>query len=222
MREVGKMDVMELKNLIAEGESFTIEFKRQFSSAEKIAKELIAFANTKGGMILFGVDDDGTIVGVESEKSETDLIFEAAKNYCEPEIVPIVQVIELNGKDVVVAIVEESVRKPHRLQDYKNKIDRGAKVYIRINDKSVLASREVVKILQSESIESEPLSITIGDNERALFRYLEENERITVKEFSRLVNISERRASRVLVSLVRVGLIRIHTEEKAEYFTLSY
>ncbi len=216
------MDVMELKNLIAEGESFTIEFKRQFSSAEKIAKELIAFANTKGGMILFGVDDDGTIVGVESEKSETDLIFEAAKNYCEPEIVPIVQVIELNGKDVVVAIVEESVRKPHRLQDYKNKIDRGAKVYIRINDKSVLASREVVKILQSESIESEPLSITIGDNERALFRYLEENERITVKEFSRLVNISERRASRVLVSLVRVGLIRIHTEEKAEYFTLSY
>jgi len=222
MREVGKMDVMELKNLIAEGESFTIEFKRQFSSAEKIAKELIAFANTKGGMILFGVDDDGTIVGVESEKSETDLIFEAAKNYCEPEIVPIVQVIELNGKDVVVAIVEESVRKPHRLQDYKNKIDRGAKVYIRINDKSVLASREVVKILQSEGIESEPLSITIGDNERALFRYLEENERITVKEFSRLVNISERRASRVLVSLVRAGLIRIHTEEKAEYFTLSY
>lgn len=216
------MDVMELKNLISEGESFRIEFKRQFSSAEKIAKELIAFANTKGGMILFGVDDDGTIIGVESEKSEADLVFEAAKKYCEPEIVPIVQVIELNGKDVVVAIVEESSKKPHRLQDYKNKIDRGAKVYIRVNDKSVLASREVVKILQSESNDSEPLSITIGYNERTLFNYLEENERITVKEFSRLVNISERRASKVLVNLVRAGVIRIHTEERSEYFTLSY
>ncbi|MGB9591685.1 MAG: RNA-binding domain-containing protein, partial [Candidatus Kryptoniota bacterium] len=193
--------------------------KRQFSSAEKIAKELIAFANTKGGMILFGVDDDGTIVGVESEKSETDLIFEAARKYCEPEIVPIVQVIELSGKDVVVAIVEESLKKPHRLQDYKNKIDRGSKVYIRVNDKSVLASREVVKILQSES---EPLSISIGENERSLFKYLEENERITVKEFCKLVNISERRASKVLVNLVRAGLIRIHTGERTEYFTLSY
>ncbi|HQT92229.1 MAG TPA: ATP-binding protein, partial [Candidatus Kryptobacter bacterium] len=71
------MDVAELKALISEGENFKIEFKRQFSSIEKIAKELIAFANTKGGMILFGVDDDGTIYGVESEKSEIDLIYEA-------------------------------------------------------------------------------------------------------------------------------------------------
>ena len=43
------MDVAELKELISEGENFKIEFKRQFSSVEKIAKELIAFANTKGG-----------------------------------------------------------------------------------------------------------------------------------------------------------------------------
>ena len=216
------MDVAELKALISEGENFKIEFKRQFSSVEKIAKELIAFANTKGGMILFGVDDDGTIYGVESEKSEIDLIREAAREYCEPPIDPIVQVIELNRKDVVVAIVEESRTKPHRLQDYRDVVSRDARVYIRINDKSVIASREVVKILESENPDSEPLSIIIGENERRLFKYLEEKERITVKDYAKLVNISERRASRILVNLVRAGVIRIHTEERFEYFTSAF
>jgi predicted HTH transcriptional regulator len=216
------VDVAELKALISEGENFKIEFKRQFSSIEKIAKELIAFANTKGGMILFGVDDDGTIYGVESEKSEIDLIHEAARNYCEPPVDPIVQVIELNRKDVVVAIVEESRKKPHRLQDYRAALSREAKVYIRVNDKSVIASREVVKILESESPDSEPLSIIIGENERRLFKYLEDHDRITVRDFARLVNISERRASRVLVNLVRAGVVRIHTEERFEYFTSAF
>ena len=216
------MDVAELKNLISEGENFKIEFKRQFSSVEKIAKELIAFANTKGGMILFGVDDDGTIYGVPSEKSEINLIREAAKDYCEPPIDPIVQVIELNRKDVVVAIVEESRIKPHRLQDYRDVLSPDARVYIRINDKSVIASREVVRILEGENPDSEPLSIIIGENERRLFKYLEEKERITVKDYARLVNISERRASRILVNLVRAGVIRIHTEERFEYFTSAF
>lgn len=216
------MDVAELKTLISEGENFKIEFKRQFSSVEKIAKELIAFANTKGGMILFGVDDDGTIYGVPSEKSEIDLIREAARDFCEPSIDPIVQVIELNRKDVVVAIVEESRTKPHRLQDYRDVLSRDAKVYIRINDKSVIASREVVRILEGENPDSEPLSIIIGENERRLFKYLEEKERITVRDYAKLVNISERRASRILVNLVRAGVIRIHTEERLEYFTSAF
>jgi len=216
------MDVAELKELISEGENFKIEFKRQFTSIEKIAKEMIAFANTKGGMILFGVDDDGTIYGVESEKSEIDLIREAANERCEPRIDPIVQVIELDGKDVVVAIVEESRTKPHRLQDYRDVLSREARVYIRVNDKSVIASREVVKILESENPDSEPLSIIIGENERRLFKYLEEKERITVRDYAKLVNISERRASRILVNLVRAGVIRIHTEERFEYFTSAF
>ena len=45
---------------------------------------MIAFANTKGGFILFGIDDNKDIVGVESEKSETELIIDVAKNFCSP------------------------------------------------------------------------------------------------------------------------------------------
>lgn len=74
----------EVLELIEEGENLGCEFKRKIPSVEKIAKEMIAFANTRGGVIFIGVDDNKDIVGVESEKSEAELIKDAALNYCEP------------------------------------------------------------------------------------------------------------------------------------------
>ena len=49
------MYLVELYKIIEDGENSQVEFKRKFTEAQKIAKEMIAFANTKGGMILFGV-----------------------------------------------------------------------------------------------------------------------------------------------------------------------
>jgi len=215
------MNTQDVLNLIEEGEGFHVEFKRLVTSPEKIAKSMIAFANTKGGSILFGVDDDGKIVGVESEKTEVELLEEAGSRYCEPPIIPHLEIIPFNGKDIIVATVQESNEKPHH---YLGSNDDGSppKVYIRVKDKTVLASKEVVKILRDERPDGEPLQLSIGENERRLFRYLEVYERITLKQFCHLVNISERRASRILVTLVRAGVIRIHTLEKEDFFTLAY
>ena len=60
------MSRQDLKNLIATGESSFLEFKQQVASPEKIAREIAAFANTKGGKLLIGVADNGEMVGVES------------------------------------------------------------------------------------------------------------------------------------------------------------
>jgi predicted HTH transcriptional regulator len=219
------MDYRDVNRLIEEGEGFEVEFKRKVSSAEKIARALIAFANTRGGHILFGVDDDGSVVGVESEKSEVDLIREAGSTFCLPEIIPAIEFVPFDGKDVIVAYVEESSDKPHYFTGAANGQGNGqeeTKVFIRVNDKTVMASKEVVRILRDERPDAPPMKIEIGENERRLFRHLDEHERITAKEFSRLVNISEQRASRILVSLVRAGVVRIHTLEKQDFFTLAY
>lgn len=215
------MNNQDVLNLIEEGEGFHIEFKRFVTSPEKIAKSMIAFANTKGGSILFGVDDDGRIVGVESEKTEVELLEEAGSRYCDPPITPQLEIIPFNGKDVIVATVQESKEKPHQYLG-ANEDGGERKVYIRVKDKSVLASKEVVKILRDERPDGKPLQLSIGENERRLFRYLEVYEKITLKQFCHLVNISERRASRILVELVRAGVIRIHTLEKEDFFTLAY
>ena len=217
------MNFHDVKLLIGEGEGFTVEFKRRISSPEKIARTLISFANTRGGTILFGVDDDGSIVGVESEKSEIELIEIAGKDFCDPMIQPKLDIVPFNGTDVIVCYIEESSIKPHYFlgaRDQEN--GENTRVYIRVHDNTVMASREVVKILQNENPASPPLKVSIGDNERRLFTYLETHERITVRELGRLINVSDRRASRMLVQLVRAGVIRIHTHEKEDFFTLAY
>lgn len=223
------MDYKDVNRLIEEGEGFEIEFKRKVTSPEKVARALIAFANTKGGHILFGVDDDGSIVGVESEKSEVDMIRQAGKDFCIPEIDPVLDIVPFDGKDVIVAYVPESSDKPHYFAGASNGNGNGngshddeTKVFIRVNDKTVMASKEVVKILRDEREDAPPMKIEIGENERRLFGYLDKYERITAKEFSSIVNIGEQRASRILVSMVRAGVLRIHTMEKQDFYTLAY
>jgi predicted HTH transcriptional regulator len=211
------MNIHDVKMLIEEGEGFELEFKRKVSSPKKIAKTLSSFANTKGGIILFGVDDDGSIVGVESEKTELGLIEESAQIYCDPPVALFIKIVPHNRRDVIVATVNESKTKPHYVVDE----DGMRKVFIRVNDNTVIASKEVVKVLRDERPEKPPLKLTIGENEKRLFEYLEIHPRITVSEYSVLINVSIRRASRILTTLVRAGVVRIHTLEKTDYFTLA-
>ena len=211
----------DLKELIEEGENAHCEFKRKFSSHEKIAREMIAFANTKGGYLLIGVDDNKEIVGVESEKSESELVKDVAQNFCEPPLDFSIDYIDMNGKEVVIVEVPESKKKPHRLQDYKNEFDiNKAIVTIRVKDKSVQASKEMVRILRAQTNNLQLKNYSPGPEEKFVFDYLANNEFITVKELSKAINISERRASRTLVKLVRANLLMIHIKDNGEeYFT---
>ena len=180
---------------------------------------MIAFANTKGGYILFGIDDDRTVIGVESEKSEAEMIEDAAKNYCEPHIEYKLNFIMYKGKEIVAVTLPESTNKPHRIQDYKSELDiNNAVVMIRVNDKSLRASKEMVRILRAGNGSSALIKYSIGPNEKIVFEYLSKKENISVKELSNLVNISERRASRTLVKLVRANLLVIHTKDNGEEF----
>jgi ATP-dependent DNA helicase RecG len=74
------MNEQTLSNLIAIGEGFTTEFKRMGTS--NLGREICAFANATGGVILIGVDDDGEIVGVGKHnkiKSQVQSIVRSAE-----------------------------------------------------------------------------------------------------------------------------------------------
>jgi predicted HTH transcriptional regulator len=221
------MDAKKLRAIIELGESDTTEFKRKFSGFEKIAREMIALANTRGGWLLIGVDDNGTIIGVPSEKSEIDLITSAAELYSEPPIEAVIHIIDIDDKDVIAVEIPESSVKPHRLigigtlPDPNLPANSADGVYIRQGERSVLASKEVARVLASSHPDAPPLRLEIGDIEQMLFAYLHQNRRVTLREYRRLVNISQRRASRSLVRLVRAGLIRIFTDEGEDYYTLA-
>jgi predicted HTH transcriptional regulator len=214
---------IELLRLVERGEDVQTEFKRLVHSPEKIAKSMVAFANTSGGVILVGVDDDRRIVGVQSEKEIIEIIEEAGREFIEPEVDFDLEVIEFKGRDVLMVTVEESPDKPHfhisTVRDPNTlKKKKEHKVYVRHGSKNTVASKEIVSLM---SAEKRPLRISYGENERTLFRYLDSYHRITLKEFSQLVNISNRRATKILITLVRAGVVHLHTEGKDHYYTLK-
>ncbi|MEN8192114.1 MAG: ATP-binding protein [Bacteroidota bacterium] len=215
------MTSKKLLTLLEQGENQKLEFKQRFSTFEKIAKEMIAFANTNGGIILFGIGDDSSVYGVESEKGETELIKETADKYCEPPIKYEIDYVDIYEKDVVVVTIEESSIKPHRIKDYKNQLDLNtAEVFIRVNDKSLPASKEMIKIFQANYEDKKLVNYAVGKIEQMVFNILNDHETINVTELANSANISNRRASRTLIKMVRANLLAIHTKDNGEsYFT---
>lgn len=201
--------------LIAKGEGETLDFKKTISSAAKIAKTMAAFANHKGGTLLVGVNDNKTISGVKSE-DEKYMLELAAAFYCKPEVKLELTEWELGNKTVIEAKISEGKVKPYYAKDEDGKWW----VYVRVKDQSLLASKVVVDVLKRQSAKQNTL-ITYTKHEQSLLHYLDKNHKITLKQLCKLLNISRWRAQRMLINLVSAGVIRNHTTEKEEFFTLS-
>ncbi|AMR33035.1 AAA family ATPase [Mucilaginibacter sp. PAMC 26640] len=207
---------MNLKRQIFEGEGVSLDFKKTITSCEKIAKTMVSFANNVGGRLLIGVLDDGTIKGVKAEDEERYMITKAAHFYSRPALEPVFEEVYWDAKLVLVVDIPESTDKPH----YALAEDGKWWAYIRVKDKSVLASKIVLEVLKQSS-NNEGVLIEYTSKEKALLEHLDKSERINIKQFCELLNIGRRRAQRILVNLVLTGVIRVHTTEKEEYYTAS-
>jgi len=205
---------MNIKKLISEGESVSLDFKKTITSCEKIARTMVSFANNKGGRLLIGVYDDGTIKGVKSEDEERYMITRAAHLFARPALEPTFEEIYVDDRLVLVVDIRPSAEKPH----YALAEDGKWWVYIRVKDKSVLASKIVVDVLK-RSAQDEGVLIEYSTKEKALLEYLDTNDRIDIKEYCQLLKMTRRSAQRIIVNLALSGIIRIHTTEKEEYYT---
>ncbi|HPA11279.1 MAG TPA: putative DNA binding domain-containing protein [Treponemataceae bacterium] len=127
----------ELLELIANGENSGVEFKRDDIRSEQLAKEIVAFANLKGGYILLGVEDDGSISGLQRDKAQ-EWVLNVFRDKVFPQTIPYYEelVIE-NGKKVAVITVSQGISKPYVVR-HNNRED----IYIRMGNRSELATRE--------------------------------------------------------------------------------
>jgi predicted HTH transcriptional regulator len=63
------MNAIELLDIISTGETSKVQFKKEIDNDDSIAAELIAFSNSKGGKILFGIEDKkGTVLGLDYQQ----------------------------------------------------------------------------------------------------------------------------------------------------------
>ena len=94
----------DLLEIIANGESSGVEFKRDDLRTEDLAKELAAFSNFQGGMVLLGVEDDGAISGLSRNDLE-EWVMNVCRNKIRPEIVPYFEMVRVGKNDVAVVRV---------------------------------------------------------------------------------------------------------------------
>jgi len=96
----------ELLDIVLNGENSGVEFKRDVLQNHDLAKELVAFSNLRGGMVLLGVEDDGSISGITRADLE-EWVMTACRDKIRPTIIPFFEVLRNvePGKDVAIVRV---------------------------------------------------------------------------------------------------------------------
>lgn len=110
-KEEIKMTPPEIKALIAGGEGLHVDFKQSVNT--DLAKSISSFANARGGKVIIGVADDGSIVGYSLTNSNRSKIQDVAQS-CDPPIHIVVDEMVYEDKTITVVDVPESAAKPHR------------------------------------------------------------------------------------------------------------
>lgn len=123
------MKAEELKEIIRGGETTTVQFKRTFRVAEDAANEMIAFANSRGGTIIIGVEDKtGEIIGLAYEEIQRlgSLIGSAANDAVRPSIYPEIETLTIDGKTLMTVEVAKGMQAPYKNQKGEIYVKQGA------------------------------------------------------------------------------------------------
>ncbi len=134
---------LELLRLIRGGEDTYLELKVKLSNNEKIAQEIVALANTGGGLIVFGVNDQLRVEGVDDAESVQEELVKICREEIQPPIVPFIDRIAFDNGRRIVALDVEGKRRPYRTRD--------GRFYLRIGAEKREASREELAVLLDEA-----------------------------------------------------------------------
>ncbi len=204
-----------LYRLIEEGEHQQQDFKFCISDSKKIAKSLVAFANTDGGRLLIGVKDNGKIAGISSDE-EFYMIEAAAKIYSKPKITFTTKQWQIEGKTVLEIGIEPSPKKPHFAKDETDKW----LAYIRMDDENILAHKIQIEVWKKQK-STKGIYFTYSDTERKLIEYLQQYNSISFSKFIRLAHISRKNAEEVLSNFVIMEIIKMVTTSEGTIFVLN-
>ena len=109
------METIELIERISNGEDSYTQFKEQAVSAKELAKEFVAFSNAEGGILIFGVADNGEIIGLNVDEIESlgQLVGNVANENVKPPIHPLVQNMSIDDTKLIVVFIKDGISKPY-------------------------------------------------------------------------------------------------------------
>lgn len=204
-----------LRKLIEEGENQKLDFKYCVSDSRKIARSLVAFANTEGGKLLIGIRDNGSVAGIRSEE-EYYMVETAAHLYCRPEVPFTVRQHVLSGKTILEVDVAKGERKIFQAKDEN---DRWL-TYFRHNDQNLVANRILKQVWRREDKRSGIL-IKFGPPENALMEHLKQKSSISMAQCRKISGLPARKAEALMVNLILLKIIKIIPSEKGFVYELD-
>ena len=171
-------------------ESETLELKREVNN--KIINEIIAFANTRGGTIYIGYEDNGEIVGVDNIASEIDRVSNIISDSIDPKLSYDIKIeaIKQLEKDIIVITVLKGTNRPYYIKS-KGMTSEG--VYIRLGATNKQASRdEIIKMMIEDT------GVKFEDN-------VSLNQNITFNDFENIIQENNMKLDKV--KMQNLGLI---------------
>ena len=110
---------VKITELIAQGENNAVEFKSAQVRAESIAKEMVAFSNTQGGVLLIGVEDNGDVTGLGGREDVGEWLANIARENVLPPIDPKIENIGFQGKSIIIIELEKGKDKPYQTNKHQ-------------------------------------------------------------------------------------------------------
>jgi ATP-dependent DNA helicase RecG len=129
--------------LVRGGEDTFLELKVKLSNTEKIAQEIVALANTGGGLIVFGVNDQMRVEGLDDAENVQEELVRICREEIQPPLVPFIDRVAFDNGRRIVALDVEGKRRPYRTRD--------GRFYMRVGSEKRETSREELSALLDEA-----------------------------------------------------------------------
>ena len=130
-----------IEELVRQGENTSIEFKRGDVRTENLAKELIAFSNSSGGVVLLGIEDNGEVQGLENDRNYEQWVSNLSRNNVIPPINVDYAESVLEGKKIGIIRVQNGKDRPYQ--------DSSGRFYVRVGSTNRIASlNELMRLFQ--------------------------------------------------------------------------
>ena len=206
-----------LKKLVSAGESDRLEFKKKVNHPEKIIREIVAFANTRGGILLIGVDDDQKIIGLKDPVEEMEILNKYLHDLVWPEINFVTELVPVSKKrEVLYYRIRESKKKPHYVNPKPG--SKNGTAYFRYDDKSIQASPELLEVIRKKRRHKSGFMLRYGQTEEQVIKSIDAGGLMTISEIGEATGISKKNVSKALIGLVLTNILEIEPRDGEDLY----
>jgi predicted HTH transcriptional regulator len=211
------LEITKIKSLVKKGESERLEFKLKTTHPMRILNELVAFANTKGGLLIIGVsDEDFSILGVKHSEEDVFLMQKLIADHIYPELKYDIKKVPVSKKrDLILLDIPKGDQMPYYVNEKPG--DRNGIAFVRLKDQSIKAGK-ILRMMMNDKFKDKPNSIRIAGDIEIIFSLMKSKERVSFEEIQNAIGKSRRITELLLLKILRMDLIGFDLDKQDEFY----